>query len=163
MDELHLTEDDLKMIHRGETPGAVETLGRLRRRFRAVWVVTSTSCLLDMTDSVDKVELGPVMSGAGYQTILLPHIMRCSRRIAEATSPSSWNSYSYKVSSSITAGSASTVAGTRPTAIIYKMRYDDSDYPVLASDQGQSKTCTGHSVTKCVWSPPWTTKQGRRH
>ena len=144
MDEFHLTEDDLKMIKRGKTQAVVETLGRLRRRFRAIWVVTSTTCLLDMPSySDDKVELGPVMSGAGYQTILLPHIMRCSRRIAEATSPSSWNSYSYKVSSSIAAGSASTVAGTRPTAIIYKMRYDDSDYLVLASDQGASKTCTG--------------------
>ena len=135
MDEFHLSEYDLMMIKRGETSAAVETLGRLRRRFRAIWVVTSTTCLLDMTDSVDKVELGPVMSGAGYQTILLPHIMRCSRRIAEATSPSSWNSYitysSYKVSSSIAAGSASTVAGTRPTAILYKWS-SDPDYQVLA-------------------------------
>ena len=138
MDEFHLSEYDLMMIKRGETSAAVETLGRLRRRFRAIWVVTSTTCLLDITsDSDDKVELGPVMSGAGYQTILLPHIMRCSRRIAEATSPSSCNSYyytynSYKVRSSIAAGSASTVAGTRPTAILYKLSYDDSDYQVLA-------------------------------
>ena len=27
MDELHLTEDDLKMIKRGETPATVETQG----------------------------------------------------------------------------------------------------------------------------------------
>ena len=39
MDELHLTKEDLKMIQRGETPATVETLGRLRGRFRAVWVV----------------------------------------------------------------------------------------------------------------------------
>ena len=138
MDELHLTEDDLKMIHRGETPAAVETLGRLRERFRAVWVVTSTSCLLDIrsdSDSVDEVDLGPVMSGAGYHTVLLPYIMRTSRNIAEATSPGSFNSYytdSVKVISSIAAGSASTVAGTRPTAILYKLRYDDSDYQEMA-------------------------------
>jgi len=136
MDEFHLTKDDLKMIKRGKTPAAVETLGRLRRRFRAVWVVTSTSCLLDITsDSDDKVELGPVMSGTGYHTVLLPNIMRTSRCIAEATSPDSWNSYytySDNVSSSIAAGSASTVAGTRPTAILYKVNYDESDYQVLA-------------------------------
>ena len=30
MDEHHLTEDELEMIHRGETPATVETLGRLR-------------------------------------------------------------------------------------------------------------------------------------
>ena len=52
IDELHLTRVDLKMILRGETPGAVETLGRLRRRFRAVWVVTSTSCLLDINKDI---------------------------------------------------------------------------------------------------------------
>ena len=76
IDELYLTEKDLNMIKRGETPEAVYSLGRLRERFRAVWVVTSTSCLLDMTsdiddsdDSDDKVDLGPVMSGAGYQTV----------------------------------------------------------------------------------------------
>ena len=49
MDEFHLTKEDLKMIKRGKTPAAVETLGRLRGRFRAVWVVTSTSCLLAWT------------------------------------------------------------------------------------------------------------------
>ena len=60
MDELHLTEDELKMIQRGETPGAVETLERLRERFRAVWVVTSTTCLLDMKSDNDvKVDLPP--------------------------------------------------------------------------------------------------------
>ena len=136
MDEFHLSEYDLMMIKRGETSAAVETLGRLRRRFRAIWVVTSTTCLLDITsDSDDKVELGPVMSGAGYQTILLPHIMRCSRRIAEATSPENYNNYtknSFKVSRSIAAGSASsTVAGTRPTAILYKWT-PDLDYQVVA-------------------------------
>ena len=115
MDEFHLTEDDLKMIKRGKTSAAVETLGRLRERFRAVWVVTSTSCLLDRrSDIVDKVDLGPMMSGAGYHTVLLPNIMRTSRNIAEATAPSSWNSYSTvrsnNVSSSIATGSASTVA-----------------------------------------------------
>merc|ERR1711994_571308 len=52
IDELHLTEDDLKMIQRGKTPAAVEILWRLRRRFRAVWVVISTTCLLDMSRSV---------------------------------------------------------------------------------------------------------------
>ena len=160
MDEFHLTEDDLKMIKRGKTQAVVETLGRLRRRFRAIWVVTSTTCLLDITsDSDDKVELGPVMSGAGYQTILLPHIMRCSRRIAEATSPSSCNSYYtrniYKVRSSIDAGSASTVAGTRPTAILHKWSDDDTDYQVLAGcvslylDREKINTATSSVAILC--------------
>ena len=71
IDELHLTRFDLKMIQRGKTSGAVATLRRLRRRFRAVWVVTSTSCLLDITsESVrGKVKLGPVMYDATYSNV----------------------------------------------------------------------------------------------
>ena len=143
IDELYLTAGDLKMIQSGETPGAVETLGRLRRRFRAVWVVTSSTCLLDVfSDDNDNLDLGPVMTGAGYHTIVLPNIMRTSRNIAEATSPGSYNSYYaanvYEVRSSIDAGSASTVAGTRPTAILYKKRYDDSDYQARIIGSGMN-------------------------
>ena len=167
IDELNLTQDDLKMMKRGETPATVEILKRLKNRLKMCWVVTSTLSLLDNNSNVSgvggliaarvkeiigynsDVELGQqkldtVMSGAGYKTVLLPNIMRCSRQIAEATSPGSYNSYHKMrdVTISIAEGSASTVAGTRPTAILYKRTLlgdayshfisDISDYEVLA-------------------------------
>ena len=137
IDEHHLARGDLRRIRRGETPGTVEFLGRMRQRFRSVWVVISTSCLLDIHSSdSSKVDLDPVMTRVGYQTVHLSNIMRTRRNIAEATSPDSCNAfypYRYKVSSSISAGTSFTAPGTRPTVIVYEgCRRNETDYKVVA-------------------------------
>ena len=152
IDELHLTRDELKMMtgtkgkrpysvenlaeKYGEVPPTVVGLGRLSKKLRMVWTVTSSSCLLDMQggDRDDNLEekLTTLIYDAGYLTFHLNRVMRTSYSIAEATSPNNMNSYHTiaDVGNHIAAGSSSTVLGTRPTVKLYKGKPDD--YHTLA-------------------------------
>ena len=68
---------------------------------------------------------------SGYQCIKLPYVMRCSKSIVDAASPTSFNSFnnhSMTIHTYLNPGVASTVIGSKPSIIIYKhsetVKYD---------------------------------------
>ena len=100
------------------------------------WLVLSTTSLLDdqRGSSIPQDKLESMVRRSGYKTVTLLNIMRNSAKIATATSPENVDRYGsgvVNIPRSISAGSCSTVTGTRPTCYLYK--YSDAvNYPVIA-------------------------------
>ena len=86
------------------------------------WVVLSTSSLLDdRGDAVPQERLESMVRRSGYKPVTLQNIIRNSSKISEATAHENMNRYSdVDIRNSISAGSCSTVTGTRPTCYLYK-------------------------------------------
>ena len=92
------------------------------------WVVLSTTSLLDdqYAAAVPQDKLESLVRRIGYKSVTLDHILRNSSTITSATAPDNVNRYNFGVdiSKSISAGSCSTVTGTRPTCYLYKYSRD---------------------------------------
>ena len=86
------------------------------------WVVLSTSSLLDdRGDAVPQERLESMVRRSGYKPVTLQNIIRNSSKISEATAHENMNRYSdVDIRNSISAGSCSTVTGTRPTCYLYE-------------------------------------------
>ena len=84
------------------------------------WVVLSTSSLLDdRGDAVPQERLESMVRRSGYKPVTLQNIIRNSSKISEATAHENMNRYSdVDIRNSISAGSCSTVTGTRPTCYL---------------------------------------------
>ena len=101
----------------------------MRKSCCMVWVVFSTSSLLDQRGShVTENDLNKMAEGSGYKLFRLQNIMRNTSNITTAMAPDNVNLYrststtpsSAGISKSISVGSCSTVAGTRPICYLYK-------------------------------------------
>ena len=99
------------------------------------WVVLSTSSLLDQAGvaAVPQDKLESLVRRSGYKPVTLDHILRNSSTITSATAPDNVNRYNsgIEISKSISAGSCSTVTGTRPTCYLYKHRTGDVNYSLI--------------------------------
>ena len=128
-----------KKINAGEESELERTMKRMKDSCCMAWLVLSTSSLLDekLDDFVPQDKLESLVRRSGYKPVTLQNIMRNSANISTATTPENVKSYSNaNISKSISAGSCSTVTGTRPTFYLYKYS-DDVNY-------GDIKKCVKH-------------------
>merc|ERR1711994_875841 len=95
------------------------------------WVVLSTTSLLDdntsarpASEAVQLAKLESLVRKSGYKPVTLKNIMRNSSTITSATAPDNVSRYrtdfAGDILKSISAGSCSTVTGTRPTCYLYR-------------------------------------------
>ena len=109
------------------------TLKTMKDNCSMAWVVLSTTSLLDQQGAaVPQDKLESLVRRSGYKSVTLDHILRNSSTITSATAPDNVNRYSgANISKSISAGSCSTVTGTRPTCYLYKYSRDDVNYSLI--------------------------------
>ena len=94
IDELALSDEDIKKIIAGETSEMEEILTWLRHNTAMTLAALSSTSLLDRrreddgTDT-EEAELKDMMRRTEYETVDLEHIMRSSAKIAEAANPKS--------------------------------------------------------------------------
>lgn len=99
------------------------TMKRMKDSCCMSWLVLSTSSLLDdvLGAVVPQDKLESLVKRSGYKPVTLQNIMRNSSSITTATTSDNVNRYSNaRIPKSISAGSCSTVTGTRPTCYLYK-------------------------------------------
>ena len=113
------------MIRDGEESELERAMKTIKDNCSMAWVVLSTTSLLDQyAAAVPQDKLESLVRRSGYKSVTLDHILRNSSTITSATAPDNVNRYSggATISKSISAGSCSTVTGTRPTCYLYKHR-----------------------------------------
>ena len=135
IDELAVSDEDIKKIKAGETSELEETLAWLRHNTAMTLATLSSTSLLDRRivndgTNISKDELKDMMRRTEYEAVNLKHIMRSSAKIAEAANPKSIE-HLHSTQETIKAGSSSTVPGSRPRALVYK-HTDNVDYGKLA-------------------------------
>ena len=94
------------------------------------WLVLSTSSLLDELEvpAVPQDKLNSLVRRSRYKLVTLQNIMRNSSNITTATSRENVNRYrNANIRKSISAGSCSTVTGTRPTWYLHRIGYSPGD------------------------------------
>ena len=141
MDELSLSNNDMRRMDACETSELEETLAWLRQNTAMTLAALSSTSLLDrgtVAANVSQPVLDEMIARTGFAAVSLKHIMRSSQNIAAATSPASLNwaqpdpgCSAYKIPETISPGSSSTVPGTRPRAWVYR-HTEDVDYTKLA-------------------------------
>ena len=129
LDELSISDDDLRKIKAGQTTETEETLAWLADNTAMTLAALSSSFLLDRaTDNyvadgaVSETELDEMITRTGVAAVTLKNIMRSSKNIAAATSLDSVNQTRAGgvINPSIAPGASSNVPGARPRAMLYK-------------------------------------------
>ena len=129
IDELNIVgndKDDLSNIDDSSYLGKL--LQFLTREFKMVLIIINSASLLDRTvQSVSQANLKSFLHGMnGYKYFELPKVMRNSRSIVSASSITNINKClkTVEMKEIIPSGRASTIAGHRPTCILYNMEND---------------------------------------
>ncbi len=139
IDELAISDEDIKRMKADETSEMEEILTWLRRNTAMTLAALSSTSLLDRQirndgTNISRTKLEKMMTRTEYEAVNLKHIMRSSSKIAVAASPESVKEMVTTVKTlqeTIEPGSSSTVPGRRPRALVYK-HTDNVDYDKLA-------------------------------
>ena len=117
IDELSISDDDLRRMKAGQTTETEETLTWLADNTAMTLAALSSTSLLDRDThaAVSETALDEMIARTRFEAVTLENIMRSSKNIASATSLDSVNqaqsSSISKIQSSISPGSSSTVPG----------------------------------------------------
>ena len=154
LDELSLSNDDIKKMKAGETTELEKTLAWLAGNTAMTLAALSSSSLLDRetSDALSQTEFDYMIARTGFAAARLHNIMRSSQNIAAATSTASVNAAQtyYNLQETISPGSSSTVPGNRPMAWLYKHTYGSPDYAKLAGFVTQHLRTVDTEQLKCV-------------
>ena len=125
IDELGLSDNDMKRMKAGQTTELEETLAWLSANTAMTLAALSSSSLLDRVSgygAVSQTAFNEMITRTGFNAVRLSNIMRSSQNIAAAISTVNvilTQDNFFKIKETISPGSSSTVPGTRPNAMVY--------------------------------------------
>ena len=124
IDELGLSDNDMKRMKAGQTTELEETLAWLSANTAMTLAALSSSSLLDRVSgygAVSQTAFDEMITRTGFNAVRLSNIMRSSQNIAAAISTVNvilTQDNFFKRQETISPGSSSTVPGTRPKAMV---------------------------------------------